>query len=438
MCNYMKRGKGIISIILCITIILNCNLMNVVSNAQDVSDVEKSTSVFNESKNGNIVEEENTSSDKETDNGIVVKENDDIVNHTLDVQVEENTEIKNTEDLKNITIESNEEEETVGIEPEDEKETTEKYKDENEKIESMTTEIEESKEEDYIATSNIDTSEFIEDKKSETDIATISDAEVDNFTLENITATASFIQDNLYESDLGEYSKLNTIDQITYLTEDGVILAGDIIVLQKDITLFGPVSFGGDYNLDLAGHSISAADNNYALYIENNFNLYDSVGGGTIKNKNANYPVLLIKNATVNLSNGSILGADGAKGGNCLKVYNSNITVDGAKLKSGNGIDFIDKKGGNGGDAILVIEAKKNNFIHIESGMVQGGNGGKGIGDVTAITGAGVCYNGIFQGGKGVGKGSNGGKGGGNGGTAINIKTKDFNLKNLSCHQYKN
>lgn len=397
----MKKLNKTLSLILCISMVLNFTLPNFATNkdALESTSIETtlSSSDFDFSENDDsVIEEEN---DTETSKDAT---NNDKSNENI-----------SSEDIESIesTSEEPENDETTSIEQSDDTQNLD--------IENTTTDIEPFEEEIEIVASTSETNE------------------------------------TTYSLGLDNYAKLNTVEQFNYLVEDSAKLVDNTIVLLKDVTLFDTVRFLDNLNLDMNGFSITAPDDNYALYIENNFTLIDSsikgnddasgtedideevkvsepIINSSIKSVNPSFPVIYAKNAIINLGKTNIIASDGKCGGDAIHLFNSDIYVDGTIIKGGNGLDNYEDAGGDGGNAIVVYKSTNDNVIKVNDGFVYGGKGGKGIGDETPDTGASISYNGIYQGGTKVGKGLKGKKGGGNGGIAINILSKDFDLNKLS------
>ena len=417
----MKNFRKELSLLLCLTLLLNFTLPNFATGKENYEsssdDYITSSSFFDYGEKDDtrdIVEEEEKTSENPEEG-----DDDDTMNPSE--KNDDNSDDKENES-ENDTIETSNET-TSEVQSETTSETT------NETTVETSTLAASSSDEDEISTPSdvISSEEEIEEIE---EIATTSEAN-------EKTPSKGLEKDN--------YAKLNTIDQFNYLVDESAKIVDGTIVLMKDVTLFDTVRFTDNLNLDMNGFSIIGPKDNYALYIENNFTLTDStvkdedisddktdLQKSSIKSANRAFPVIYAKNAKINIGKTKIIAADGANGGDAIHLYESDINVDGAIIKGGNGIDNRDDLGGDGGNAIVVYKSTRQNVININSGYVYGGNGGKGVGEDTPDVGAAISYNGIYQGGTKVGKGLKGKKGGGNGGIAIKILSKDFDLDKLT------
>ena len=239
------------------------------------------------------------------------------------------------------------------------------------------------------------------------------------------------------------YNDLDTYSQITFYDKDAARLDGDIIILTKDIKLKDALYFKNGLSLDLAGHNIYAPSDKYALYVENNFTLYNTTETiGKIEGKSNEYPTLYLQNASVTFTGGKIYGANGnvekeiLDAGDAIHSYNSNLTFNGSLIYGGSGVDNDKGKGGNGGDAIVIVNANKSNTIYVESGTLKGGDGGSGLGEEEPEKGAALKVGKKVYENQYFGSGLPGNVGGGNGGVALNIKTNKFLSKNLYYENY--
>ncbi len=384
-----RKQKSLIAIIVIMSMFISLALPNFATGNDDKMDnvttqsteeIVKKSDEESTTKKKNIVEEETTKIEVEES---TTKNNDQIETTTTEVVTTETT--KENSNAKESTVAESEKEQTTT-------ETT---------VESTTTE-----------------------KNNNEDIATKSEA---------YTEIASAEKTGEEE----DYSKLSTLDQLTYITKDGAKLENDTIVLLSDIELYDKVNFTNNLNLDLAGHNITAPKNNYALYVEKNFTLIDtSEEKGSIKGVNTEYPVIYLKNALASFNGGNVLGASKVNGGDAIHSYNSDLIFDGSLIKGGNGEDSNSDKGGNGGNAVVVFETFKTNFIQVKSGVLRGGKGGNGIGDEMPDAGASLSIRGLMQNGRYSGKGFIGEKGGGNGGIGLDIRAKKFEIEKLTFEKF--
>lgn len=305
-----------------------------------------------------------------------------------------------------------------------------------------------------------------EDDEDIVKTATKSETENDNYIeesfLDNNTATESEIKEIVEVVDVTiastsnikiateneiktPYNELDTYSQINFYDKDTASLDGDIIKLEKDIELKDTLYFRDGLNLDLAGHNIYAPSDNYAIYVENNFTLYNTTDTlGKIEGKGNQYPAIYLNNADAVFTGGKIYGARGTEdsegkrldGGDAIHSNNSSITFNGTLIYGGNGEDGDNEKGGNGGDAVVVLEASKTNKIYVESGVLKGGDGGAGLGEDEPEKGAALKVDKKVFDNQYFGQGLPGNVGGGSGGVALNIKTQKFVSKNLSYEDY--
>ena len=421
----MKNFRKKLSLILCLSLVMNFALPSIATNKND--DTVGADTIHLSDNADTATDTDTVGADTDTDTVGA-----DIIRPTDSVDAE-NDKFENDE-----TIETTETTETtITI-------------DETTKTTSETTETLSKIDNTTISTTETETKMTdVNIIDEENNVSTPSDINLFGEETEEIATKSTVDEDK-------DYTKLNTIDQFNYQVSDSAKLVDDTIVLMKDVTLFDIVKFTDNINLDLNGYNIIGPDDNYTLYIENNFTLLDSsitlkkdevetniddqatklandeISKSSIKSTNPLFPVIYAKNAVLNLNAGSIIATDGKNGGDALHLYYSDINVDGAIIKAGNGFDNETETGGDGGNAIVVYKSTNQNIINVNSGFVYGGNGGKGIGDETPDTGAAISFNGIYQGGTKVGKGLKGKKGGGNGGIAIKILSKDFKLDKLT------
>ncbi|MCQ2609311.1 MAG: hypothetical protein MJ151_00735, partial [Lachnospiraceae bacterium] len=192
-------------------------------------------------------------------------------------------------------------------------------------------------------------------------------------------------------------------------------------------------------SLDLNSHHIYISTISECIYIEDaTFNLYDTSVDlstyeyfdekdikekvGFIESMINKSIVIKTKNSIINLYGGMIKASKGAA---AIVSYDSDITIEGALVYGGDGIDKDKEKGEDGSSAIVFNADNENNKIYAIKGYVRGGNGGKGRGKTTGLAGEGVKTNDIFQMmgdyQKGPFSGYIGEAGGGNGGVAIVI-----------------
>ena len=493
----MKKIKKYLSLILCVAMVINFTLPNFATNENHFESSGTdytTTSAFDANENDGIVEEEQTGAEEDAnkngseDGNATEKDNDDTTTKQNNDNESENAKITNGNSETSNNIETSTEISDSSTNPESNKKTdsievavTNEKPESNEIAESS--EINKTAKQSEVTTETTNATEPNEttDTTEPSETTTTTDTtEATHFDDENIStpSDAATFEENeelvATESDIiieknNDYAKLTAVEQFNYIVDDSAKFEDGTITLLKDVELYDIVRFIDDTTLDLNGFSITGPENNYTLYVENNFTIIDSSVKqkennandntnndandntesnqddnqdnnhaneieitSSIKSTNHNFPVIYAKNAKLNIGTIQILAADGARGGDAIHLFNSDLTIDGAIIKAGNGADVNDDKGGDGGNAVVVYKATKQNIIKVNSGSVCGGNGGKGLGDETPDAGAAISYNGIYQGGVKTGKGRKGKKGGGNGGMAINILTRDFKMENVT------
>ena len=508
----MKKIKKYLSLILCVAMVVNFTLPNFATNENHFESSGTdytTTSAFDANENDGIVEEEQTEAEEDAnkngseDGNATEKDNDDTTTKQNNDNESENAKITNgnSETSNNIETLTETTEATKTTDTAETTTTSENSKS-NKEVDStevtVTNENHESNEptelsetnktkeqsevttETTNATEPSETTETTETTEPSETTTTTETTEATHFDDENIStpSDAATFEENedlvATESDItieknNDYAKLTAVEQFNYIVDDSAKFEDGTITLLKDVELYDTVRFTNDTTLDLNGFSITGPENNYTLYVENNFTITDSSVKqkennanentnnnandntesnqddnqdnnhtneieikSSIKSTNHNFPVIYAKNAKLNIGTTQILAADGIHGGDAIHLFNSDLTIDGTIIKAGNGADVNDDKGGDGGNAVVVYKATKQNIIKVNSGSVCGGNGGKGLGDETPDAGAAISYNGIYQGGVKTGKGRKGKKGGGNGGMAINILTRDFKMENVT------
>lgn len=424
-----KRG---VATLLVFSLVFCTNAFNTVSRvyADGNSEGEKIESTVKDSadekSNAHVVDDSSTVKDEKnnTDEKKSTEEKKETsLNDTKDDEVSEATESEVDE------AETEEEETTVStMSNVVEKEESEESEATKSEIVSSETKIEEEKENDI---EDIATESEIEE------IATISELDI-------------------------EYKELDAYNQFLYQDQESVSKYDNIIILLKDVKLDKPVYINNDETLDLSGHTLVGPDDNYTLFIENNFTLANSGDEiGKIEGSSNNFPTINANNASLELLGGAIYGASGkanvdenvddkeddketAKeekkiidGGDAIHLYDSNIVVNKTRIYGGKGFDQTDDRGGNGGDAIVVESANGSNTIDIVEGSVVGGHAGDGYGGAKPGRGAALKVEDFAYQNEYLGRGLAGNIGGGTGGNGINIKTDKFKSDNLTYEKYK-
>lgn len=124
----------------------------------------------------------------------------------------------------------------------------------------------------------------------------------------------------------GDYSEVSSLDQLTYTNNECKVR------LTKDIVMTGAVTVnnGNRLTIDLNGHTLTAAANSRAFFIQNGaLTIEDSIGGGVIQGS-----------GTVNGYGGAIL-MNGSDSNNALTLAGGTISgftaTNGAGVSMGNG-----------------------------------------------------------------------------------------------------
>lgn len=436
MSHFLKNGfKKFIALLMVLTIIFSTNSFDTLSRVYAEGGIATKSSFTNDSKEKvSDDEENNVSANKEE------KEEDE--------KLATDSETSEKEDTSSTTHDEDEEDDKPATMSEISKDDTSKNNDsENESdIDHHATKSEIDKEKD---------DDEAEEKTSDANIATESETnevkeikeknEIDE-TKENITiASASDIKIATENEIKTSYDELDTYSQITFYDKSAASLDGNTIKLEKDLELKDALYFKKGLNLDLAGHNIIAPNDNYAIYVEKSFTLYNTADTlGKIEGSSNEYPTIYLNDADVRFSGGKIYGAKGTKddeakdlnGGDAIHSYNSNLTFNGSLIYGGNGKENDKGKGGNGGDAVVVMTATKTNTIYVESGTLKGGDGGAGLGDAEPEKGAALKVDTKVYDNEYFGQGLPGNVGGGSGGVALNIKDKKFKSNNLGYENY--
>ena len=448
MSHFLKNGfKKFIALLMVLTIIFSTNTFDTLSRVYAEGGIATKSSFTKDSKEKvSDGEENNVSTNKEekeedeklaTDSEASVKEDASSITYDEDEDdkksADENTKTATmSETSKDDTSENNNPENESEIDHPATKSEIDKEKDEAE------VEVEEKTLDTNIATES-ETKE-VKDKKE------IKEEKETKETKEDIIAASVSDIEIATENEIKTpYNELDTYSQITFYDKDAASLDGNTIKLKKDLELKDVLYFKKGLNLDLAGHNIIAPNDNYAIYVEKSFTLYNTADTlGKIEGSSNEYPTIYLNNADVRFSGGKIYGAKGTKddevkdlnGGDAIHSYNSNLTFNGSLIYGGNGKDNDKERGGNGGDAVVVMTATKINTIYVESGTLKGGDGGAGLGDTEPEKGAALKVDKKVYENEYFGQGLPGNVGGGSGGVALNIKDKKFKSNNLGYENY--
>lgn len=173
----------------------------------------------------------------------------------------------------------------------------------------------------------------------------------------------------------GDYSEVSSLDQLTYTNNECKVRLTESIVMTGAVT----VNNGNRLTIDLNGHTLTAAENSRAFFIQNGaLTIEDSIGGGVIQGS-----------GTVNGYGGAIL-MNGSDSNNALTLAGG--TIRGFTAKYGAGVSM-----GNGtfrmtGGAIRNCSATGGKAdgggVYVSGGSFEMSGGS--IEDCTAYEGAGV------------------------------------------------
>lgn len=425
--------KKTIALVLVFAMVFCSNSFNNLSIAYAEGVSEDGTSIFSENAENsepNVVEPSEV--DKDEENSTAASNSSD-----SDEKDENETDAPKDETENIDGIESDSTEASDEIKSTENESDSNEYKTTNETTDEITNESN-----DEVATESeveeITTESEVEEVATESEVEEVVKTATDNEIDSNLVSSESEVK--------LDYDKLDAFSQITFYDNDAAEIDGDVIKLLKDIELKDTISFKDGKSLDLSGHTILGPEDSYALYVENNFTLYnESETVGKIEGRSKTKPTIYIKNANVELAGGSILGASAnskvenkldKNGGNAIELLDSDIKFTGALVYGGNGLESDDGKGGNGGDAVVVLSSTKTNKISIDAGALYGGNGANGKGEVRPNPGSALRVLNKNYESEYFGEGLPGNIGGGSGGVALNIKSDSFKSENLTYENY--
>ena len=121
----------------------------------------------------------------------------------------------------------------------------------------------------------------------------------------------------------GDYLEVSSLDQLTYINNECKVRLTKDIVMTKAVT----VNNGNRLTIDLNGHTLTAAENSRAFFIQNGaLTIEDSIGGGVIQGS-----------GTVNGYGGAIL-MNGSDSNNALTLAGG--TIRGFTAKYGAGVSM--------------------------------------------------------------------------------------------------
>ena len=170
----------------------------------------------------------------------------------------------------------------------------------------------------------------------------------------------------------GDYLEVSSLDQLTYINNECKVR------LTKDIVMTGAVTVnnGNRLTIDLNGHTLTAAENSRAFFIQNGaLTIEDSIGGGVIQGS-----------GTVNGYGGAIL-MNGSDSNNALTLAGG--TIRGFTATDGGGV-YV--SGGSfemsGGTISACNAANAGGGVYVSSGSFEMSGGS--IENCTVHEGAGV------------------------------------------------
>lgn len=170
----------------------------------------------------------------------------------------------------------------------------------------------------------------------------------------------------------GDYSEVSSLDQLTYTNNECKVRLTKDIVMTKAVT----VNNGNRLTIDLNGHTLTAAENSRAFFIQNGaLTIEDSIGGGVIQGS-----------GTVNGYGGAIL-MNGSDSNNALTLAGG--TIRGFTATDGGGVYVSGGSFEMSGGTISACNATNaGGGVYVSSGSFKMSDGS--IEDCTAHEGAGV------------------------------------------------
>ena len=170
----------------------------------------------------------------------------------------------------------------------------------------------------------------------------------------------------------GDYSEVSSLDQLTYTGNECRVRLTENIVMTGAVT----VNNGNRLTIDLNGHTLTAAENSRAFFIQNGaLTIEDSIGGGVIQGS-----------GTVNGYGGAIL-MNGSDSNNALTLAGG--TIRGFTATDGGGVYVSGGSFEMSGGTISACNATNaGGGVYVSSGSFKMSGGS--IEDCTAHEGAGV------------------------------------------------
>ena len=199
----------------------------------------------------------------------------------------------------------------------------------------------------------------------------------------------------------GDYSEVSSLDQLTYTNNECKVRLTESIVMTGAVT----VNNGNSLTIDLNGHTLTAAENSRAFFIQNGaLTIEDSIGGGVIQGSGTvnGYGGAILMNGSdsnnaLTLAGGTIRGFT-AKYGAGVSMGNGTFRMTGGAIRNcsatggkadGGGV-YVD--GGSfemsGGTISACNATNAGGGVYVSSGSFKMSGGS--IEDCTAHEGAGV------------------------------------------------
>lgn len=223
--------------------------------------------------------------------------------------------------------------------------------------------------------------------------------------------------------DFQEYKELSVLEQLLYNKKDSAELDEDVINIKDDIVLYYPIYVKDDVSININDKKITSPVIESAFIVTGSITLYGD--DGLIESQNFKYPVFDLLNGEMTVEGGNIKGA--YIGGTAVRANDSTITINGGSIIGGDGEDFYDDVGGDGGCAITATFSSDDNKIVFNGGSVIGGRGGVGYNGAEESYGGYAFFDGefLYEDEELYIRGSRNEIGGGNGGLGIYVTSKN-------------
>ncbi len=221
--------------------------------------------------------------------------------------------------------------------------------------------------------------------------------------------------------DFSEYKELSVLEQLLYNKKDSAEINEEVIDIKDDIVLYYPIYVKDDVSvsINIGDKKITSPAIESAFIVSGSVKLYGNEG--IIEGQNFKYPTFDLLNGEMTIEGGNIKGA--YIGGCAIRAKDSDITINGGSVIGGDGENFYDDVGGDGGCAITATFSSDNNKIVFNRGSVIGGKGGSGYNGVEKSYGGFAFFDGqiLYEDEELYKRGSRNEIGGGNGGIGIYI-----------------